>query len=274
MPTRIVAGNSKPRDNHTTVRSMGVIKRTRIVAGNWKLNGDRVSAGNLLDAIAADIPDGVTLAILPPLPYLAELIRQYGERGLQFGAQDVDVNEQGAYTGEVSGKMLSDIGCRYVLVGHSERREYHAETSERVAEKFVAVRNAGLVPILCVGETLHQREAGQTEWAIQRQLDPVFALAGEQAFAGAVLAYEPVWAIGTGRTATPGQAQEVHAFLRGELQARNARIADSLPILYGGSVKPANAAELFAQPDVDGGLIGGASLVARDFLAIGQAAAG
>ena len=273
MPTSMVAGNGKPRDDRTTVRSMGIVRRTRIVAGNWKLNGDRASARALLNEIAAGVPAGVTLAILPPLPYLAELVAQYGAKGLQFGAQDVDVNEHGAYTGEVSGRMLSDIGCRYVLVGHSERREYHHESSERVAEKFVAVRKAGLVPVLCVGETLHQRESGQTEWAIQRQLVPVFALAGDQAFAGAVLAYEPVWAIGTGRTATPAQAQEVHAFLRGEVQARNARIADSLPILYGGSVKPTNAAELFAQADVDGGLIGGASLVARDFLAIANAAA-
>jgi triosephosphate isomerase len=201
------------------------------------------------------------------------LIERYAAKGLQFGSQDMDVNEQGAYTGEVSGRMLHDIGCRYALVGHSERREYHHESSERVAEKFSAARKAGLTPILCVGETLHQREAGQTEWAIQRQLEPVFAHAGDDAFEGAILAYEPVWAIGTGRTASPAQAQEVHAFLRGELRARNARIADSLPILYGGSVKPANAAELFAQPDVDGGLIGGASLVARDFLAIAQAAA-
>jgi triosephosphate isomerase len=207
------------------------------------------------------------------LPFLSELIERYAAKGLQFGSQDMDVNEQGAYTGEVSGRMLHDIGCRYALVGHSERREYHHESSERVAEKFSAARKAGLTPILCVGETLHQREAGQTEWAIQRQLEPVFAHAGDDAFEGAILAYEPVWAIGTGRTASPAQAQEVHAFLRGELRARNARIADSLPILYGGSVKPANAAELFAQPDVDGGLIGGASLVARDFLAIAQAAA-
>jgi triosephosphate isomerase len=247
--------------------------RARIVAGNWKLHGDRAMARALLDEIAAAIPAGVTLAILPPLPFMSELIERYGANGLQFGAQDVDVNEQGAYTGEVSGRMLRDIGCRYVLVGHSERREYHQESSERVAEKFAAAKTAGLAPVLCVGETLHQRESGQTEWAIERQLEPVFALAGDQAFEGAVLAYEPVWAIGTGRTASPAQAQEVHAFLRGELRARNARIADSLPILYGGSVKPANAVELFSQPDVDGGLIGGASLVARDFLAIAKAAA-
>jgi len=248
--------------------------RQKIVAGNWKLNGSRAFARDLLDAVvAAARPDGVGLVVLPPLPYLGELAERYGSRGLAFGAQDLDVNEQGAYTGEVAGAMLRDVGARYALVGHSERREYHQEDPHYVAEKFVAARKAGLVPILCVGETLHHREAGQTEWAIQKQLAPVVELAGIAAFDGAVLAYEPVWAIGTGRTASPEQAQEVHAFIRGELRAHDARIAGSLPILYGGSVKPANAAELFSQPDVDGGLIGGASLVAQDFLAIAAAAA-
>jgi triosephosphate isomerase (TIM) len=248
--------------------------RQKIVAGNWKLHGDRAFARHLLDAIAA-APRiaGVDLVILPPVPYLGELSDRYGRPGLAFGAQDLGLNEQGAYTGEVSGRMLHDVGGRYVLVGHSERRQYHEEDSQLVAEKFVAARKAGLRPILCVGETLHQREAGQTEWAIEKQLGPVVELAGIEAFADAVLAYEPVWAIGTGRTASPEQAQEVHAFIRGELHAHDARIAGSLPILYGGSVKPANAAELFSKPDVDGGLIGGASLVAQDFLAIAAAAA-
>ena len=248
--------------------------RQKIVAGNWKLHGDRAFARALLDAIVA-VPrsPGVDVVILPPTPYLAELAERYGPRGLAFGAQDLGVNEQGAYTGETSGRMLHDVGGRYVLVGHSERRQYHEEDSHLVAEKFLAARKAGLKPILCVGETLYQREAGQTEWAIQRQLEPVLELAGIGAFEGAVLAYEPVWAIGTGKTASPAQAQEVHAFIRGELQAHDARISGSLPLLYGGSVKPANAAELFSQPDVDGGLIGGASLVAQDFLAIVAAAA-
>lgn len=246
--------------------------RERIVAGNWKLHGDRAFARVLLDAVAAARPAGVQLAILPPMPYLGELIERYHPLGLQFGAQDVDVNEQGAYTGEVCARMLVDIGCRYTLVGHSERRQYHEESSELVAEKFVAAKKAGLVPILCVGETLHQHQAGQTQWAIERQLEPVFEAAGPRAFENTVLAYEPVWAIGTGRNASPSQVQEVHSFIRGELNARDARIAGSLPILYGGSVKPANAAELFSQPDVDGGLIGGASLVAQDFLAIAMAA--
>lgn len=248
--------------------------RQKIVAGNWKLHGDRSFARALLDAVVATSgPTGVQVAIFPPLPYVSELIERYGSKGLLFGAQDVDVNTQGAYTGEVSAAMLYDVGCRFVLVGHSERRQYHEESNELIAQKFVAAKKAGLVPILCVGETLHQREAEQTEWAIERQLESVFTLAGNSAFDGAVLAYEPVWAIGTGRTATPAQVQQAHAFIRGELRARDARIANSLRLLYGGSVKPANAAELFSQPDVDGGLIGGASLIAQDFLAIAAAAA-
>lgn len=248
--------------------------RRKIVAGNWKLHGDRAFAHELLDAVAsAPAAAGVELVILPPLPYLCESISHFAKRGLDFGAQDVSANAKGAYTGEVSASMLVDIGAKYGLVGHSERRQYHRETSELVAAKFVAARNAGLTPILCVGESLHEREAGQTEWRIEEQLQAVFDAAGAQAFAGAVIAYEPVWAIGTGRTASPEQAQEVHAFIRGEVAARDATIAGLLPILYGGSVKPDNAASLFAQADVDGGLIGGASLVAADFLAIASAAA-
>jgi triosephosphate isomerase len=168
--------------------------------------------------------------------------------------------------------MLQDIGCRYVLVGHSERREYHREDNRLVAEKFVAAHKAGITPILCVGESLQQRDTGQTEWVIQRQLRAVLEVAGHDALAAGIIAYEPVWAIGTGRTATPQQAQDVHAFIRGEVAGSNATIAGWLPILYGGSVKASNAAELFSQPDVDGGLIGGASLSARDFLAIIAAA--
>ena len=248
--------------------------RRRIVAGNWKLHGDRKFAFALLDEVAAAAPPaGVERVVLPPLPYLGDLVDHYGDRGLRFGAQDVSANQQGAYTGEVSAAMLVDVGARYGLVGHSERRQYHRETSELVAAKFFAAKAAGLVPILCVGESLHEREAGQTEWRIEEQLEPIFAQGGAQALDGAVIAYEPVWAIGTGRTASPEQAQAVHAFIRGEVAARDAKIAGLLPILYGGSVKPDNAAALFSQPDVDGGLVGGASLVARDFLAIAAAAA-
>jgi triosephosphate isomerase len=246
--------------------------RRRIVAGNWKLHGDRAFAHALLDEIAAQPPQrGVDLVVFPPLPYLSELAEDYP--AIAFGAQDVSANAQGAYTGEVCASMLLDVGARYGLVGHSERREYHHESDALVAQKFLAAREAGLVPILCVGESLNQREAEQTEYTIERQLQPVFDLCGAQAFAGAVIAYEPVWAIGTGRTASPEQAQAVHAFIRGEVAARDAKIAGSLPILYGGSCKPGNAAALFAQPDVDGGLIGGASLVAADFIAIAAAAA-
>jgi triosephosphate isomerase len=248
--------------------------RPRIVAGNWKLNGTRASAQSLLQSIvAASRPAGVDCLVLPPLPYLAESVVAFAGRGVGFGAQDIDLHAEGAYTGEVSGAMLKDVGATHVLVGHSERRQYHEESSDLVAEKLLAARRSGLVPILCVGESLHQREAGQTEWALSGQISAVLKRGGIEAFRGAVLAYEPVWAIGTGRTATPDQAQEAHAFLRSELRAHDATIADSLPILYGGSVKAANAAELFLQPDVDGGLIGGASLVANDFLAIVAAAA-
>lgn len=247
--------------------------RRKLVVGNWKLHGDRAFARVLLDAVVAGPrPAGVELVVLPPVPYLSELIDRYGNCGIGFGAQDVSANEQGAYTGETSAGMLLDVGCRYGLVGHSERRRHHDESSELVAEKFVAAKRAGLVPLLCLGETLHQREADQTEWAICRQLEPLLAH-GATVLEGCVIAYEPVWAIGTGRTATPAQAQVVHKYIRGEIRSRNAKIADTLPILYGGSVKPANAAELFAQPDIDGGLIGGASLVAEDFLAIAAAAA-
>ena len=248
--------------------------RRRIVAGNWKLHGDRAFAHALVEEIAAAAaPGGVERVILPPLPYLGDLVATYGERGIAFGAQDVSAHARGAYTGEVSAAMLLDVGAKYGLVGHSERREHHGESSELVARKFLAAKAAGLVPILCVGESLHEREAGQTWWRLEEQLDAVFSAGGPTALEGAVVAYEPVWAIDTGRTATPEQAQEVHAFIRGEVAARDARIAGSLPILYGGSVKADNAAALFAQDDVDGGLVGGASLVAADFNAIVSAAA-
>lgn len=249
--------------------------RRKIVAGNWKLHGSRQFATDLVSDLVASLPaEGVEVVILPPLPYLGELVEAFEGRAIAFGSQDVSSNEKGAYTGEVSAAMLAEVGARYGLVGHSERRQYHNESSELVARKFAAALHAGLVPLLCVGETLEQREAGQTEQVIAAQLAPVLALVGPAGFQHAVVAYEPVWAIGTGRTASKEQAQQVHAFIRGEVAKLDARIADSLPILYGGSVKPDNAGELFAQPDVDGGLVGGASLVAADFLAIADAAAG
>ena len=247
--------------------------RRRIVAGNWKLHGSRAFATDLVGQIAASPVPGVDLVVLPPLPYLAALVEDFAGTSLGFGGQDASAHRQGAFTGEVSATMLADVGATCTLVGHSERRQYHGESSELVALKFVAAVEAGLAPILCLGEGLAQREAGETEAVIAAQLEPVLERAGVAAFAKAVLAYEPVWAIGTGRTASPEQAQAVHAFIRGQLAAHDATIAGSLPILYGGSVKPDNAASLFAQADVDGGLIGGASLVAADFLAIARAAA-
>lgn len=247
--------------------------RRRIVAGNWKLHGSRDFATRLVEQIVDGLPvAGVDVVLLPPLPYIGGLVEGFDGRGVVFGAQDVSCNEQGAYTGEVSAAMLRDVGARYGLVGHSERREYHDESSELVARKLLAAKHAGLVPILCIGETAQQHEAGQTEYVLEQQLGPVFDLGGAQALAGAIVAYEPVWAIGTGKTASPEQVQAVHAFIRGEAAAHDATIAGSLPLLYGGSVKPGNAAALFSQPDVDGGLIGGASLVAADFLAIVEAA--
>ena len=237
------------------------------------MHGTRSFATALVAEVAKGLPlPGVDVVILPPLPYLGDLIEDFEQTELGFGAQDVSANEKGAYTGEVAAAMLADVGAKYGLVGHSERRQYHRESDELVARKFRAAKNAGLVPILCVGESLEQREAGRVEEVIGAQLGAVLDLVGAEGLDGAVISYEPVWAIGTGRTATPEQAQAVHAFIRGQIAARDARIASSLPLLYGGSVKPDNAAELFAQPDVDGGLIGGASLVAADFLAIAKAA--
>lgn len=246
--------------------------RRKIVAGNWKLHGTRDFATRLVGEIAATHVAGVELVVLPPLPYLGDLIEDFEGTPLAFGAQDVSSNEQGAYTGEVSASMLVDVGAHYGLVGHSERRQYHGESSELVALKFQAAVKAGLQPILCLGEGLDDREAGRVEAVIAAQLQPVLEQVGVEAFAHAVIAYEPVWAIGTGRTATAEQAQAVHAYIRSLIAAHDATIADSLPILYGGSVKPGNAAELFGQADVDGGLIGGASLVSADFLAIAHAA--
>ena len=236
------------------------------------MHGSRAIARDLVAGVAAGLPSGVDVVVLPPFPYLDALISAHAATPIGFGAQDLSEHAQGAYTGEVSGAMLKDIGCGYVLAGHSERRQYHAETDAQVAAKFVAAQAAGLVPILCVGETLAEREDGATETVIARQLGAVIERAGVAAFANPVVAYEPVWAIGTGRTASPEQAQDVHAFMRGIFAGRDATIASSLRLLYGGSVKPANAAELFGRPDVDGGLIGGASLVAGDFLAICAAA--
>jgi triosephosphate isomerase (TIM) len=246
--------------------------RRKLVAGNWKMHGTAASAAELVRAVLAGMPAQAEVAVFPPAVYVAGLIAAHGGGGLGFGVQDVSAQAEGAYTGEVSAAMARDIGCRYTLVGHSERRQYHAESNEVVAAKFAQAQAAGLVPLLCVGETLAQREAGETEAVVAAQIAAVLERCGVEAFGQAVVAYEPVWAIGTGRTASAEQAQAVHAFIRSQFAKRDATIADLLRILYGGSVKPANAAELFAQADVDGGLIGGASLVAADFLKICEAA--
>jgi len=248
--------------------------RTPLVAGNWKMNGSRALAGQLGGALSEAASSGLAaeLAVCPPFPYLEVLRDALADSPCRLGAQDVCERPDGAFTGEVSADMLADVGCRYVLVGHSERRALFGDTDARVAAKFGRAVEAGLTPVLCVGETLEEREAERTEAVVGRQLMSVVAYAGTAAFRDAVIAYEPVWAIGTGHTATAGQAQEMHRWIRQRLAAEDATIADHIRIVYGGSVKAANAAELFAGPDVDGGLIGGASLKSDEFLAICRAA--
>ena len=236
------------------------------------MNGSRAANAGLLAGIAAGLGNAqAACAVCAPSPYLAQCEAALAGSPVAWGAQDVSAHAAGAYTGEVSATMLADFACRYVIVGHSERRAYHAESSELVAKKAVAVLDAGMTPIVCVGETLAEREAGQTVAIVSAQLDAVLALVGERV-AAIVVAYEPVWAIGTGKTATPAMAQEVHAQLRAQLAKASPAAAATVQILYGGSMKPDNAAELMAQPDIDGGLIGGAALKAADFLAIIHAA--
>ena len=244
--------------------------RARLVVGNWKMHGSLAANARLLQALKAGLAEvrGAEAAVCAPFPYLAQVSAALSGSAVAWGAQNVAEHDAGAYTGEVSGAMLKEFGCRYAIVGHSERRGLYGEDDERVAARCAAAQRAGLVPILCVGETLEQRERGETRSVVERQL----AAVAPGAFAGAVVAYEPVWAIGTGRNATPEQAQEVHAFIRAWVGQREARVAAGLTLLYGGSVKPGNARELFSMPDVDGGLIGGASLVAGDFIAICAAA--
>jgi triosephosphate isomerase len=247
--------------------------RSKLVVGNWKMNGSRAGNAELLSGIAAGLA-GVqaSCAVCVPAPYLQQCEQLLGASPIAWGAQDVSAHASGAFTGEVAASMLADFACRYVIVGHSERRAYHGESSELVAQKTLAALGAGLTPIVCVGETLEQREAGQTAAVVSSQLGAVLELLGEEQLARIVVAYEPVWAIGTGRTATPEMAQEVHAQLRAQLAQRSERAAQVVAILYGGSMKPDNAGELMAQPDIDGGLVGGAALKAADFLAILRAA--
>jgi triosephosphate isomerase len=248
--------------------------RRPIVAGNWKMHGSRAENARLVEELLAGCPARPKAAsvICPPFVYLQEVGRLLRDSAFSLGGQDLCADAQGAFTGEVSAAMLKDVGCEYVIVGHSERRLLYRESDQLIARKFGAAHAKGLVPILCVGEQLAEREAGRTHEVIARQLDVVLELCGAGVLEQGALAYEPVWAIGTGRNASPEQAQEVHAFIRTRIGARDARIAAATRILYGGSVKAGNAAELFAMPDVDGGLIGGASLKADEFLAILAAA--
>jgi triosephosphate isomerase len=249
--------------------------RDFLVAGNWKMNGSAASNKELVAGILQGVPatDRVELLVCPPFPYLASVSEQVAGSAVSLGAQNVSEHESGAFTGEVAPAMLRDIGCKYVIVGHSERRSLYGETSFEVAAKFKAALDAGLKPILCVGETLEQRESGGTESVVAVQLGAVIDKVGIAGFRSAVVAYEPVWAIGTGVTASPEQAQDVHRHIRGVMAGHDAGIAESTQILYGGSMKGENAAGLLSMPDIDGGLIGGASLKAGDFLAIAEAAA-
>jgi len=244
--------------------------RQPLVAGNWKMHGSRAENATLVSGLLDLLQPGKRAEILlcPPFPYLMETGRLLKDSGVALGAQSVCAESQGAFTGEVSAAMLKDVGCGYVLVGHSERRQLFGESDALVARKFMAAQGQGLVPVLCVGETLEERESDQTTSVVTRQIEAVLAVAGVQSLARAVIAYEPIWAIGTGRTASPEQAQEVHAMIRSKVAERDGIIGGSVRILYGGSVKASNAQELFAMPDIDGGLVGGASLKADEFARI------
>lgn len=248
--------------------------RQPLIAGNWKMNGSRASVADLLCALSAGIHQVITaeVAVCPSFPFIPQVQQALAGSPVAWGGQDLSVHGAGAYTGDVSGAMLADFGCKYVIVGHSERRSYHGETDDLAAQKFQVALEEGLIPIFCIGETLQEREQGLAEAVVARQVDAVIALGGIGALAQGVIAYEPVWAIGTGRTATPDQAQEIHAFIRSRIAVCSPETAGRIRILYGGSMNLANAAELLAKPDIDGGLIGGASLKAGDFLGICLAA--
>ncbi len=253
------------------------MSRKYLVAGNWKMNSSREEAralmAELLEAYQdPDMAAHCDLLVCPPYPYLASVIEQRADQDVMgVGGQDCSAHSKGAFTGEVSAQMLADIGCQYVIVGHSERRSYWSESSDLVREKFERVQASGMVPILCVGETQAERASGQTEARVLEQLEAVLSRVGVHAFARAVIAYEPVWAIGTGLNATPQQAQEVHSLIRRRIREESVEVADAVTVLYGGSVKADNAYGLFEQPDIDGALVGGASLKANDFLRIARA---
>ncbi|GKX55636.1 triosephosphate isomerase [Leminorella grimontii] len=249
--------------------------RHPLVMGNWKLNGSRHMVNELIAGLRQELSsvDGCGVAIAPPFIYLDQAKHELAGSRIALGAQNVDVNLSGAFTGETSANMLKDIGAKYIIIGHSERRTYHKESDEVIAEKFAILKEAGLIPVLCIGETEAENEAGQTEAVCARQIDAVLKTLGAKAMEGTVIAYEPVWAIGTGKSATPAQAQAVHKFIRDHVAKHDAQVAAGLIIQYGGSVNAANAAELFSQPDIDGALVGGASLKADAFATIVKAAA-
>ncbi len=248
--------------------------RKPLVVGNWKMNGSRLSVSELLAGIAngpAEL-NAIEVVVCPPYPYIPQVESLLKESQISWGGQNLSAEAKGAFTGEVAGSMLRDFGCKYVIIGHSERRSLYFESDQLVAEKFVAAVDAGLIPILCLGETLGEREAGITEQVVARQLSVVLDKVGVAGLAKSVVAYEPVWAIGTGKTATPEQAQDVHAFIRNKVLELDAGVGGDLQILYGGSMKPSNAEELLSKPDIDGGLIGGAALKSEAFLSICKAA--
>jgi len=252
-----------------------VTARTPLIAGNWKMNGSMESSQQLISSLCSGVANDSNRIMLlcPPYPYLHIAAEALKSKAIMLGAQNVSMEpDSGAFTGEVSGLMLKNFGCEYVIVGHSERRALYGETDEVVSSKFIVAQAQGLQPILCVGETLEEREAGQTQTVVRRQIQKVIDSAGSTAFSSAVVAYEPVWAIGTGLTATPDQAQEIHSFIRSLISEQDATIASLVQIIYGGSMKSENAKELLSMDDVDGGLVGGASLNAEEFLAIFQAA--
>ncbi|MCZ6476695.1 MAG: triose-phosphate isomerase [Gammaproteobacteria bacterium] len=254
---------------------MTATRRTPLIAGNWKMHGSMTKSRELVAELVEGVKgdDGARMLLCPPYVYLRDVSVWLAGSPIALGAQNLSAQTSpGAFTGEVAGTMLTDVGCKYGLVGHSERRTLYGETDKGVATKFLAAQMQGLTPILCVGESLQERQDGRTEAVVRRQIDTVLDAAGVSAFVTAVVAYEPVWAIGTGRTATPDQAQEVHALIRAMIGVRDATIAAGLTILYGGSVTGANARELFAMDDIDGGLVGGASLKAQEFLTIYRAA--
>ena len=249
--------------------------RHPLVMGNWKLNGNKQMTAGLIDGLRKALSgvDGCDVAIAPPVIYLDQAKHALSGSHISLGAQNVDINLSGAFTGDISAEMLKDIGAKYIIIGHSERRTYHKESDEFIAKKFAVLKEAGLTPVLCIGETESENEAGKTEEVCARQIDAVLNALGAEAFKDAVIAYEPIWAIGTGKSATPAQAQAIHQFIRQHIAKKDAAIAEQVIIQYGGSVNDKNAAELFTQPDIDGALVGGASLKAEAFAVIVNAAA-